>query len=445
VNELNSFAKHAKEENVSVESEDIKNGNGVKEDSLMSLSPKKIGTYTGRESNDVEKWYGIRESKNKIQIRNFEDVIYTIVTSPNVFTPTNHVLANFCKGRKLVILVSETIDNLYGKKIREYFIRQFPLDAFFIQRIKTGEKQKNLRNIETICLTAKKFKLDRKGLLIAVGGGVLNDMVGFAASIYKRGIQYIHINTTLVGQIDVAVGIKTAVNFNGTKNFLGSFYPPMAALNDPTFLYTLPIREIRCGLAEILKMAIICDRKLFELLEQYGEVGLGQHFAEDTVTREIIHRAIIRMVEELYPNLYESNLERLVDFGHTFSPRIEVKSKYKIRHGEAVAIDMAISCRVACLLGYLTTEEYERIVRLYMKIGLPFFNEQTCDAKDLWDSLIEIYLHRGMKLNFIVPLTIGAADFIKEKEDIGFSVLQQAVSDLRNLFKEYRMIKFGGN
>lgn len=414
---------------------------GIKGESVVLVNPVVKRIHPLNEDGRIHRSYGIKEEKDRIGVSNFKDIEYTVVTSRNIFRPVNPLVADFCRSQKIMIFISQTIANLYGLQIQAYFKQYFPPDSFWIQSLKINERGKTLKNVEKICLAAKRFKLDRKGLMIAVGGGVLNDLVGFSASIYKRGINYLQINTTLVGQIDVAVGIKTAVNFGGAKNFLGSFYPPVAAINDPMFLLTLPVREIKCGLAEILKMALICDHWLFELLEQYGGDILTNRFQKDeTGTKEIMHRAMLRMIEELYPNLYEWNLERLVDFGHTFSPRIEVKSNYRIRHGEAVAIDMAISCRIAHLLGYLNLQDYERIMGLYMKIGLPFFDEKTCEPQDLWDSLEEIYLHRGLKLNFITILRIGKADFIREREAIGFPVLEQAVNDLRNLSRQDEVV-----
>lgn len=416
-------------------------GAGKKGEALVLLNPSVKRIHQDAEDDCSQKDYGIKTEKDRIGVSNFKDIEYTVVTSRNIFHPVNPLVADFCKNQKIMVFVSQTITNLYGRKIEAYFKQYLAPDTFCIQSLKINEHAKTLRNMEKICLAAKRFKLDRKGLMLAIGGGVLNDLVGFGASIYKRGVNYLQINTTLVGQIDVAVGIKTAVNFGGTKNFLGSFYPPVAAINDPIFLSTLPVRELKCGLAEILKMALICDHRLFELLEQYGQRILTNRFQkEEKGTKEIIHRAMLRMIEELYPNLYEWNLERLVDFGHTFSPRIEIKSNYRIRHGEAVAIDMAISCRIAHLLGYLDLKNYERIIELYLKIGLPFFDEKTCVPQDLWDSLEEIYLHRGMKLNFITILCIGKADFIREKEAIGFSILEQAVNDLRHLSRQVGVI-----
>ncbi len=185
-----------------------------------------------------------------------------------------------------------------------------------------------------------KFPINRRNEpIIAIGGGVVTDVVGFVSSCYRRGIPHIKIPTTLMGYIDASIGIKTGVNFNGNKNRMGSFEPPQHIVLDKTFLLSLPERHILNGVGEILKIAVIKDKYLFELIENYGIQCIEDKF-QNKKGKEILDISIQDMIKELEPNLYESNLERCVDFGHTFSLALEMNDVNNLLHGEAVTIDI---------------------------------------------------------------------------------------------------------
>jgi 3-dehydroquinate synthase len=184
--------------------------------------------------------------------------------------------------------------------------------------------------------------------VIAVGGGVLLDIAGLAANLYRRGVPYIRVPTTLVGLVDASVGAKTGINFEDRRNRLGTYYPPVAAYLDKSFLATLDTIEISSGLGEILKLAVIKDCRLFELLEQFGAELVDTKFAGVACADEVINRATTGMMDELQPNLWEKNLERVVDFGHSFSPNIEMRSLRDNGRSrsprQAVTLDVLLSC-----------------------------------------------------------------------------------------------------
>jgi 3-dehydroquinate synthase len=276
--------------------------------------------------------------------------------------------------------------------------------------------------------------------MLAVGGGVTCDLVGFAAAIYCRGVRYIKVNTTLVGQVGVGVGVKTGVNVLGVKNMLGAYHPAHASLNDPAFLRTLSPRHIRCGLGEIAKMAIIKDAALFRVLEECPDVfqppspssarpsqaGLGRSGVEDYVLRP----SMALMMEELCPNLREHDLARLVDFGHTFGPVIETASDYRIAHGESVAIDMALSSQLARVLGLIDAEDCERIIRLLIALGLPVHDPATCTPELMNRALKASWERRGHRLHLVVPHGIGSAVFVDDLDDIPSAALDEALRAL---------------
>jgi len=385
---------------------------------------------------------GINITKDTITITNTQDISYKIILSDHIFSTNNKIVYEYCEGKRLLIFIDKNVYKLYGDIIKNYFQTLFSPKDYFIKVVSTSEKKKNLSTVQMMYKLARKNKIDRRGILIGIGGGILTDIVGFAAATYKRSIPYIKINTTLLGQVDVAVGIKTGVNFYDSKNLIGAFYPPLVAINDRSFLFTIDDREIRCGLAEIVKMGIICHRYLFDLVEKNYKTIIEKKFTDNQrETFLVLAFSMVKMVEELYSNLYEHHLERFVDFGHTFSPDIESESSFKIRHGEAVAIDIVISSRIAVILGYLPEEDYLRIVNLFVNIGLPIFDNKSCFFENMKKALENTYLHRGRKLNLVIPKKIGEATFIKELTEITDDVLIKTLSDLKAFNENLKKVK----
>ena len=339
----------------------------------------------------------------------------------------NTLLAGHCRGRRVTAFAGPTVNRLYGERLRSYLGAHLAPGSWTVHVVRTGERYKTMDTVERICALAKADGLDRQGIMLALGGGVLCDMVGFAASMYARGIRYIKVNTTLVGQVDVGVGIKTGVNACGTKNLLGAYHPAHASINDPGFLRTLPARQIRCGLAEIAKMAVIKDAALFETLERHPRAFQPGTGTSAETEDYILRTAMVSMLRELCPNLREHDLARLVDFGHTFGPVIETASGYAVAHGESVAIDMALSSHVARLLGLLSTTDCERIVSLLHRLGLPAFDQATCTEELMAQALRGAWERRGRRLHLVVPHGIGTAGFV---ENVPPEVLRRALAEL---------------
>ena len=231
--------------------------------------------------------------------------------------------------------------------------------------------------------------------------------------------------------MDAGIGLKGGVNFAGLKNYLGCFYPPMSALIDTTYLRTLGCARIREGLAEILKMALVADRPLFDDLRHAGSVLIESRFqAPALLARQIVERSIHLMLEHLQENPYENRAEqRLVDMGHTFSPVLEAASAFRLPHGEAVAIDMAFTCTLAELSGIMPVSESEDFVALLMEFGLPVVSPLLTLAL-CKHALHNAIAHRGGRLNMVTPVAIGAATFLGV-ESLPDSLLQTAIDRLR--------------
>ncbi|RNC97254.1 sedoheptulose 7-phosphate cyclase [Lysinibacillus halotolerans] len=374
---------------------------------------------------------------NKITANYKKEFSYDVYFEDDMFNIKNPLIKQVTNNRKLIIIMSKTVERLYYDKIMNYF--QFNNFDYSVLTIETGEENKTLQNIENIVSFCNQKNADRKTILIGIGGGILLDMVGFAASMVRRKLDYIRIPTTLVGQIDAGIGIKTGVNFEKKKNYIGSFYPPIACLNDISFLYTLSELNIICGLAEIIKMGIIVDKSLILLIEANKESLLKSYRTQgqENVTINIL--ATIDMLDELKPNFYEENLERLVDFGHTFSPYIEEKSNYEIPHGIAVGLDIALSTEISYLKKYLKKEDRERILKLLLECKLDIYNTKTFNTVELKKSLDRIELHRGGDLNLVVPEKIGSAIFVKDKSEVTIELLQTAINNLKMYQEKYKL------
>jgi 3-dehydroquinate synthase len=351
------------------------------------------------------------------EVRAAQDVRYSVQFYDGLFTHTNTVLLRAGIGqtpacqRRLIVIDPRVLD-LYGWEIEAYLranrvrFRFLSLDA--------TEPEKTLENVLRVVRALDEFGVNRRSdPLIAIGGGVLLDVAGFAASVYRRGLPYVRVPTTLMGLIDAGIGIKTGVNFDAHKNRIGAYFAPQRAYLDTQFLKTLDDRHIANGIAEIIKIALIKDARLFELLEESVDTLIADRFAGRTAYREILVRATVGMLEELANNLWEHTLERVVDYGHTFSPRLEMDALPELLHGEAVAIDMALTLVIAAQREFITQHELSRALRLIEAYSLPIHHAH-CDEELLMKALAETTSHRdGLQR---LPLTrgIGRAVFIND-------------------------------
>ena len=337
------------------------------------------------------------------------------------------VLAAALADRRVIAVTTPTVDRLYGSRLRAQ-LRDAAAEHRYVV-MPCDERGKQLPAVQRLCEIAAEFKLDRRGALVAIGGGVCSDIVTLAASLIRRGVDHLRVPTTLIGQIDAGIGIKGAVNFDGRKSFIGTFHPPAAVLIDPAFLATLPAARIRQGLAEIIKMALVRDAQLFEQLEEHGAALLQSRFQSRAVARVIIAQSVRLMLEELQHNPFEDQgFERLVDMGHTFSPTLEAHSGFRLSHGEAVAVDMALSSQIAAELGLTSLPMARRIVALIEGLGLPV-NSPLLTVEMCHEAMRSTSAHRGGKLNLVVPTGLGTASFV-DASALERRVLERALGRL---------------
>lgn len=357
-----------------------------------------------------------------------QTIEYEVVSCPNLFHPQNGALLSVGKkeNARRFVVVDSNIEKYYSTEIRDYF-KYHKVDARILM-FPGGEENKSINSYLSILNELDLFPINRRDEpIIAIGGGVLTDVVGFVASSYRRGVPHIKIPTTLIGYIDASVGIKTAINFNGNKNRLGSFEPPKKVFLDRTFLKTLPKRHVLNGVCEILKLAVIKDVALFELLESHGAECVDSKFQDD-IGASILDRSVEGMIEELQPNLFEEDLARKVDFGHTFSYGLETFHDTQLLHGEAVLIDIVISALLARARNLLSKKELNRIFDLIVKLGI-VLNDDLVNPDLLWKTLEERTYHRNGLQRVPLPDGLGKCIFIN---DVKFEEIQSACKILEN-------------
>ena len=318
--------------------------------------------------------------------------------------------------RRLVFVDSEVFIH-FIHDIDSYFNNK-NIEAKIIP-VECSEAGKDLETLMFVLQNTERFNLLRRNEpIIAIGGGVLLDIIGFAASIFRRGVPYIKVPTTLLGMIDASVGAKTSINHFGRRNRLGSYYPAIQTVIDKRFLQTLKINEIYFSLGEIIKMAVIKDAGLFSVLEDNIDACIRDKFLNDK-SDIIIETSIHDMLDELEPNLWEKDLKRCVDFGHSFSPLLEMNSLednsvYSLSHGEAVALDVLFSCAIAKHRNLMSEEDLGRVVAMCDKCHLKTHHPYFDDSLILWDSLLDTVRHRDGHQNLPIPVGIGKHTFIND-------------------------------
>jgi 3-dehydroquinate synthase len=364
----------------------------------------------------------MRNGTNVWRVSHQRPIEYEIANCRNVFQPENEALVSVGKriNARRFVIVDSNVEKYYSTQIRDYF-EHHKIDARILI-FPAGEINKSVDNYLWILRELDEFPINRRDEpIIAIGGGVLTDIAGFVASSYRRGIPHIKVPTTLMGYVDAAVGVKNGVNFNNNKNRLGSFEPPKKVFLDRNFLSTLPKRHTLNGMCEIIKLAVIKDAELFELLETYGTACIESGF-QNEISASILDRSVGGMLEELEPNLFEDELERKVDFGHTFSYGLETHQDTELLHGEAVLIDILISSILSASRNLLPEQELNRIFDLVTKLGI-VLNDELVTPELLWDMLKERTYHRNGMQRVPLPNGLGQCTFVN---DIKFKEIQSA-------------------
>jgi 3-dehydroquinate synthase len=328
---------------------------------------------------------------------------YAVVCGAGALARLSVEIANIGKFSSIHVVTSRRVWSAVGKFVSRGLggARAVRLHTF-----KDGEIAKNLKNVEAIARSLVKAGADRNAVVIAVGGGVVGDVAGFAAASYLRGVALVHVPTTLVAQTDSAIGGKTGVNLPDGKNLVGAFYPPRMVVVDTNVLKTLPQREFCGGLAEVIKYGVIADAKLFAFLEKNVEKLLAR---DSLALGHVIARSVEIKAEVVGKDERESGLREILNFGHTFGHALESATGYrKYQHGEAVAWGMMAAALFGHEIQITPAADASRIISLIRRMGkLPAWpNVATKRLIELMGSDKKV---RNGKLRFVLTPGIGKA------------------------------------
>ncbi len=354
---------------------------------------------------------------------------YSVSIRDQLFTSDRGVEETFdfdSSTRRRILIIDDAVDAIYGPRIRARFSTR-GRDAVAIT-IPGREASKSVEQALYVIQLLDDIKLYRRTEpLIAIGGGAVGDLVGFVASVYRRGVPYLRIPTTLLAMVDAGIGVKTGINTGVGKNRIGTYYAPTSVLVDMSLLHTLPNRQIASGFAEMVKLAVVRDAELFALLEQ---CALSDFSGQSEKGKRAVEFSIDGMLEELAPNLLERTLERRVDFGHSFSPSLELWAGSELLHGEAVSIDIALSSAIAHCRRLISSDDMFRILRLLQSVGLPV-QPSPASTDLLWAALCDTTRHRDGRQRLPLPIQIGAVQFF---DDVSFDEIGRALQLLAENF-----------
>jgi 3-dehydroquinate synthase len=303
---------------------------------------------------------------------------YSVLIGSDAIDGLGRELDRLKLGPRRILVSSQRVWDFHGPRFKKAGADRTPI------LIEDGERYKNLNTVARILDALVKAQADRTTTLIAVGGGVIGDMVGFAAATYLRGVPIVHVPTTLLAQVDSAIGGKTGVNHPQGKNLIGAFYPPSLVVADPTVLETLPRREFRAGLYEVIKYGVIKEPSLLDRMRSSVSAIFNRDVAAITplVTSSCRIKAEVVSADER-----ESGLRRILNFGHTVGHALEAVTKYKqFRHGEAIGYGMLAALNIGVARGVTPKELHDEVESLIAQLG-PLPSVSDVSAKEVFAAI----------------------------------------------------------
>jgi 3-dehydroquinate synthase len=340
------------------------------------------------------------------------DRSYDIAIGSGTLGGVGRAVEELKPGPTVALVTSPTVHNLYGGAV-EASLKAAGLSTVTIT-IPDGEEYKSLLWAEKILTELLKARLDRGSVLVALGGGVVGDIAGFAASLYMRGIRFVQVPTTLLAQVDSSVGGKTGVNHPLGKNMIGAFWQPSLVWVDVDTLKTLPKSELLAGLSEVIKYGVIWDASLFDYLAENREKILA---LDSGALAHIIMRSCEIKAEVVALDEREAGLRSVLNYGHTIGHAIEAVTGYKkYLHGEAVAIGMSLEARLSQALGLLGDKDAVRIKGLIESYGLPSELPAEVDSGGMLEAMALDKKALAGKLRFTLPEKVGATKLLVEVE-----------------------------
>jgi len=315
--------------------------------------------------------------------------------------------------KRKFFVIDENVLRIHRKYLLTFLIDE---KKDIVYKYPSGEKSKSFKQIAELHKVMLEHKLGRDTLLVAVGGGVTGDAAGFAASIFMRGIPVVHIPTTLLAAVDSSVGGKTGINFNNTKNIIGSFYQPKFVLIDTAFFSTLPEKEITCGLGEIIKYAFLTNQNFYDdVLAKYPSF----YQKDFSKPEELISTSISIKAEVVSSDERETGLRKILNFGHTFAHAFESELKFKIKHGEAVIAGIICALYLSHEKGFISEQQLEKFLLLPNHIPLPA-SLKRLNKEKLYQVMLSDKKNRDGKIKFVLLKNLGEIllDVEAEKSEV---------------------------
>jgi 3-dehydroquinate synthase len=367
----------------------------------------------------------------KVEIAPNEERNYSIIIGENILGETGTLIKSNLKAGKILVTTNNTIYSLFGEEIKSSLERENLISEFVI--LDDGEKYKNLNSLELIWKRAIEFKLERKDAILALGGGVIGDITGFAASTYLRGIDFVQVPTTLLAQVDSSVGGKVAINHELGKNLIGAFYQPKLVVSDIKTLKTLPVEELKVGLAEILKYGFIeksCNskEKTLDLINYLSEYRDAIFSLESDIVWNLVKYCCQLKASVVNQDEKEAGLRAILNFGHTIGHSIEKCSGYKnYSHGQAVAIGMRGAFYIAKEKDLITEEYFNLSLNLINNYGLGYKISNNIMIKDLMEAMLVDKKVLAGKIRFILPVNCAEVSIFS---DIDNEIIYRALEKL---------------
>lgn len=322
-------------------------------------------------------------------------------------------------GNRYCIIADDNVAALYADVIRES-LTENNIESELVT-FPAGEASKTLATFSDLNRQLAKMKFDRKDAVIALGGGVTGDLAGFVASSYMRGIPFVQVPTTLLSQVDSSVGGKTGVDIPEGKNLVGAFYQPKAVYIDPLVLKTLGKEEILGGIGEIIKYGIIRDPHFFDYLRNNMQSILDLN--NETIN-EVIYISCKIKADVVAEDEQESDIRRILNYGHTIGHAVEAVSEFSVIHGKAVAVGMVAAARIALKKGMLAEGDYQKIYSLIKEYGLPVEVPQHYDKDEIKKYILSDKKVVSGKVSYVLPTGIGSVEITADVDeaDVDFAL-----------------------
>lgn len=356
--------------------------------------------------------------KVKVTTDGKNEISYEILIGNKIYDQLINTINKLKLHKNILIIIDGNVEKLHKDFIKKRFSNYKNKIKYYI--LKPGESSKSYKGLNKIYSYLIENEFGRDSLVISIGGGVAGDLSGYVAATYMRGIQLVHIPTTLLAAVDSSVGGKTGINFEKKKNLIGSFYQPKLVLIDTYFLSSLPKNEITSGLGEIIKYAFLAENTFYDFVNN----SINKIYNLDNkILEEIIYCSVLIKASVVREDEKETWLRKILNFGHTFGHAIESELNFKIKHGEAVTAGIICALYLSNKIGIISKEDLEEFLSLPLKIKLPKIIG-SINRKEIYNLMKLDKKTRNGKINFVLTSGIGKTlvDVEASDKDIFYSI-----------------------